>query len=332
MTILIAGGCGFIGLALSERLLADGAAVVAFDRNPPPAAAARRFADLPGTWTAVAGDVRDPDALARACRDHGVRQAFYGAALTSGADRECDHPEQVVAVNLLGLINLIQAGRAAGLQRLINISSGAVYGPGDHPAYGARIDEGTAPADPNSIYGTTKFASERITRRLAELSALDFFSVRLSSIYGPWEVDSGARDTLSPLMQAALLARRGENAILPRREARDWTYSRHIAAALAALMATARRPHDLYHITSGALISTSDFCAHLAQVYPDFSFRLAAPGETATINLHGDFDRPPMAGDRLADTLGWRPPADSAADFADFTQWMGDYSDFWPAA
>ena len=61
MTILIAGGCGFIGLALSERLLADGAAVVAFDRNPPPAAAARRFADLPGTWTAVAGDVRDPD-------------------------------------------------------------------------------------------------------------------------------------------------------------------------------------------------------------------------------------------------------------------------------
>ena len=141
------------------------------------------------------------------------------------------------------------------------------------------------------------------------MAALDFFSVRLSSIYGPWEIDSGARDTLSPLMQAALAARRGETAILPRREARDWTYSRHIAAALAGLMATATRAHDLYHITSGALISTSHFCAHLAQVYPGFSFRMAAPGETATINLHGDFDRPPMAGDRLADTLaGARRP------------------------
>ena len=99
MTILIAGGCGFIGLALSERLLADGAPVVAFDRNPPPAAAARRFADC-RLLDGGRRDVRDPDALAQACRDHGVRQAFYGAALTSGANRERDHPEQVVAVNL----------------------------------------------------------------------------------------------------------------------------------------------------------------------------------------------------------------------------------------
>ncbi len=330
MALLIAGGCGFIGLALAESLLARGQDVVLFDLNPVPEAAARRFDQLSGVWHAVAGDVRDRATMQSALRRHEVTGAFYGAALTSGATREHDHPEQVVEVNLLGFINLIKAAEACNLRRIINISSGSVYGSRGIDGELA-LTEAEGVIDPSAIYGATKFASERIGRRLAELTGIDIFSVRLSGIYGAWEIDSGARDTLSPLMQAALLARAGGTAILDRRDQKDWTYSRHVGDALAALMANDKpRQHDLFHISSRREFSVLDFCAHLQTVYPRFSYRLAENGETATINLHGDKDRPPMAVDRLADDIGYRLPEDSDADFADFTTWMQDFEDFWP--
>ena len=134
---------------------------------------------------------------------------FYGAALTSGATVNATIPNRWWR-SISGPDQPDQAGRAAGLRRLINISSGAVYGAGDHPAYGAEIDEGTAPADPNSIYGTTKFASERITRRLAELSALDLFSVRLRRSMG---LGSGQRRPrhLEPPDAGGLIGAPGRN-------------------------------------------------------------------------------------------------------------------------
>ena len=78
MAMLIAGGCGFVGLALAESLLGDGQTVVLFDINPVPAAAARRFDQLSGQWTAVKGDVRDREALAAAMTEHAVSGAFTG--------------------------------------------------------------------------------------------------------------------------------------------------------------------------------------------------------------------------------------------------------------
>ena len=65
---------------------------------------------------------------------------------------------------------------------------------------------------------------------------MDIRSVRLAAVYGPWEVDSGARDTLSPFMQVALVSLSGETAILPRADRQDWVYSRDVATALLALM------------------------------------------------------------------------------------------------
>ena len=328
MAMLIAGGCGFVGLALAESLLGDGQTVVLFDINPVPAAAARRFDQLSGQWTAVKGDVRDRGALAAAMTEHAVSGAFYGAALTSGAAREHANPEQVIEVNVLGFINLIKAAEACQVKRIINISSGAVYGSRGIDGDSA-LSEADGVVDPSAIYGATKFASERIGRRLAELTGIDIFSVRLSGIYGAWEIDSGARDTLSPLMQVALLARAGGVAIFDRRDRKDWTYSRHVGDALRALMAHQDRRHDLFHISSRREFSVLDFCAHLQTLYPNFSYRLAQPGEAATVNLHGDKDRPPLAVDRLADDIGYRLPTDSAADFADFTDWMQDFADFW---
>jgi len=336
MTTLIAGGCGFIGLAVAERCLEDGNDVVLFDRNPLHPVARRRLDALPGSYTLVQGDIRQADPIAQAIGDHGATEVFFGAAVTSGPEREREAPESVIEVNLVGLAHTLKAAWKAGARRLINISSGAAYGTGAFGDTGwtGPLDEYGTREEPFKIYGMTKFGSERLVRRYAELTELDARSVRLSTIFGPWEIDSGARDTLSAPMQAALIARRGGTAIFERRDHLDWTYSRHVAGALRALMAApaGALKSDIFNVTSGAQVSVMDMCAHLAEAFPGFFYRMAEPGEAATINLWGDQDRFPMKPDRLADEAGHRLPDDIAATMADFVGWLRDYGDFWDRA
>ncbi|MDP6567476.1 MAG: NAD(P)-dependent oxidoreductase [Alphaproteobacteria bacterium] len=328
MRALIAGGCGFIGLNLAEALLRRGDDAVLFDRNPLPAEAARAFAALPGELTVVMGDIRDGEAVAGAFADQSIDGVFYGAAMTSGPERERTASAEVLQVNLLGLVHVLTAAAGAGVGRVINISSAAAYGRSRLEGEGPLV-EGETPSVPDTLYGISKHASEAVCRRLGLLLELPVLSVRLTAVYGPWEIDSGARDTLSPLMQAALAALRGTPAVLPRRDNQDWVYSRHVAEALLALMAAEAPAHDLYHITSGRSCGVADWCAALAGAYPDFQYRLAGPGEAATIELHNDRDRRPMSADRLAEDIGHRLPDDPAAAFADMLAWMRDHGAFW---
>jgi len=332
MTVFIAGGCGFIGLNLAEAWLRHGGPVVLFDSNPLPPAATRAFAELPGRVRTVRGDIRDHDAVTRAIIEARPVVVYYGAALTSGPVRELQHPEAVLGVNLTGLANVLKGAAAAGANRVINISSGAAYGPtrlGD--GWSGALREEESPSRPDSLYGISKLASEQVTRRYAGLSERSMISVRLAAIFGPWEIDSGARDTLSPHMQAALLALDGGTAVLPRRDRQDWTYSRDVADALVALAGAETLNHDLYHVSCGSGWAVADWCDRLAHRYPDFSWRLAEAGEAPTVNLHGDRDRLPMATDRLAQDTGQRLPDDIDGRLTDFLDWMATHAAFWRA-
>ena len=333
MTVLIAGGCGFIGLATAERYLEDGATVVLFDRNDLPPVARARFDALPGRYTLVRGDIREPGPIAEAIADYGVEAVFYGAAVTSGAEREREAPESVIQVNLVGLAQTLKAAADAGVHRLINISSGAAYGTGafGDTGWSGPLDEYGTREEPFKIYGMTKFGSERLVRRYGELSELDCRSVRLSTIFGPWEIDSGARDTLSAPMQTALLARQGGTATFARRDHLDWTYSRHVAGALQVLMDTPAESlkSDVFNVTSARQVSVMDMCAPLAEAFPGFSYRFAEEGETPSVDLWGDADRLPMSPERLAGEAGHRLPDDLSATMADFTGWIRDHGGFW---
>ncbi len=334
MSVLIAGGTGFIGLNLAEACLAAGQDVVLLDRAPPPAQAAEAFDALPARWTHAAVDVTDESAVAAVFRDTTVSQVYHAAAITSGAARERAHPERVVAVNLLGLTHVIKAAAAHRVRRLINVGSGAAYGDGGLARHGAvaPLDEATAWPRPTTLYGVTKLAAEGVTRRLADLTGLDALSVRLAIIFGPWERDTGARDTLSAPMQLAIRALRGEPALLPRRDARDWTYSRDVAHALRALMAAPRPRHDLYHVSAGRTCSALDWGAALAAHFPGFVCRLAGAGETPTVELHGEDDRLVMSPRRLAEDVGHAVPGDLAATTADFARWMRRWPGYWSRA
>lgn len=308
MRVVVAGGTGFVGLNIAAAFHGAGHEVVLFDRSAPPP-----LFTLPIRFEQ--GDVRDPQAVVRAM-SAGTDLLILGAAITAGVEREAREPDTILSVNLGALPGLMDAARAAGARRIINLSSAAAYGAAASVA--DVMDEALA-CDPNGLYSITKFASERVTARLAELWGLEAVSVRLSAVFGPWERATGVRDTLSPQAQMLDAARNGQPALLARPGLRDWIYAPDVAEAVLALATAPHWTAPVYNISTGTRWSALDWGRALAAHMPGFTCRLAEAGETPTIDLHSATDRPPLAVHRLAADIGWNARfgcADSASHLA----------------
>ena len=332
MTTLVIGGSGFVGLNLVEAGLRRSDRIIAFDKISLPSEAERAFSNLPGELSSVQGDITNLDNVLRIIKDNYIERIFHGAAVTAGPKRDLEEPELILSVNVMGLINSLKASKAAGtVKRIINISSGSAYGDGGFGDTGwdGVLDEYGTREDPVTLYAISKFASERIARRLGNLMNLDVCNVRLSAIFGPWEYDTGLRDTISAPMQASLLAIAGSTAILSRKESRDWTYSRHVAEALYALMDQKNLTHDLYNITSGMAWSVEEWCKCLAKTFPEFKYRFAYADEQANVDLFGERDRVTMSSDKLTVDTGYELSKNIPEIYKDFEDWILTSRGFW---
>ncbi|MCC7274128.1 MAG: NAD(P)-dependent oxidoreductase, partial [Alphaproteobacteria bacterium] len=233
MTMMVTGASGFVAAALVEEAVRRGERVVAVDRIAPPPGLVAACAAGPGAMTTAVADVRDREALAALMRTHRVATLVHAAAVTAGPVREAVAPAEIMEVNVVGTARALEAARAAGVTRVVHLSSASAYGAAAFA--GAVLDEETTPSRPESLYAVSKFAGERTARRLGDLWGLDVRVARLTAVFGRWERDTGARDTLSPQFQATALALAGGEAVLAREGRRDWLYARDAAEGLLAL-------------------------------------------------------------------------------------------------
>jgi UDP-glucose 4-epimerase len=317
LTTVIFGGAGFAGLNIAEALLKRGRPVTVFDRNDVPAAARAAFAKLPGKLEAIRGNVMDPAAVERAIAP-GTDGVIFGTAVTANAARDAAEPELVLNTNLMSLVPILRRAKAVGVRRVVNLSSVAALG-----AAGDRVpvmDETTAP-DPQSLYALTKFSTERVAERLGSLWNLDVISVRLCSVFGPWEYATGLRDTLSPHLQVMLAADARQPALLPRPVKRDWTYAPDMADGVVAVLDAKAPKHRLYHVAPGVTWSILDWGNALAKVRPGFVCRVIKDGETPNIDPHAPSDRAPLSADRIAQDLGWRAQTSMAESITAYDAW-----------
>lgn len=163
-TSLITGGSGYFGSLLRDRLIARGQPVRIFDRAD--------ATDRPASVDFVGGDIRDAAAVTRAAA--GCSVIYHCVAQVPLAkDRELFR-----SVNVDGTANLLRAAQAAGSQKVIYVSSSAVFGaPKANP-----VTETTAPA-PGEAYGRAKLEGELLCHR-ATASGLDVTIIRPRTIMG----------------------------------------------------------------------------------------------------------------------------------------------------
>lgn len=161
---LITGGSGYFGSLLRDRLLARGQAVRVFDLAD--------AADRPGEVAFACGDIRDRASVAKALV--GCDVIYHCVAQVPLAkDAKLFH-----SVNVHGTENLLQAALAAKVQKVIYLSSSAVFGvPKSNP-----VTEETPPS-PGEAYGRAKLEGETLCRDYAA-RGLDVTIIRPRTILG----------------------------------------------------------------------------------------------------------------------------------------------------
>lgn len=314
MRVLLTGASGFLGTGLALALIRRGHEVVAFSAD-------RLLAPVAHAGVAeICGDVCDTAALEDLMRRHRIQILWHGAAITAGAQRESRQAARIMEVNVLATVRLLEAAARSGVRRFIYPSSTAVYG---ETAFAAPLDEPLAedaPLRPENLYGITKAAAERAVLRLAPMLGLEACAGRVNAVFGPWERDTGLRDTLSPHRQLAMLAREGREAVLAPGAERDWIYTSDATQAFVSMIEAERVPVQAFNVGAGRLWSLE----LLARRIPGLRWRYARPGEESNLSYAGPTDRARRALDirRMREAFGWVPEhtPESACDA--YVRWL----------
>ncbi|MFK3704920.1 NAD-dependent epimerase/dehydratase family protein [Klebsiella sp. NPDC088457] len=320
MTTLITGSSGFVGLALSECLLAAGEDVIGYDLKPVAENVNVHLSALAGRFTHETGDACDVERLHSVMSRHRPQQVVTLAAITADAGREKLTPQAIFDVNVGGVLSAIDAAAQHGVSRLLHVSSGSVYGESGRLA--EPLDESTTALVPEGLYGISKRAAEEAAQRLGVLHGLPIVIGRLGTCFGPWEKGTGVRDTLSAPLQLLMLACFGGHAILPRDSRRDWLYVRDAAQAMYCLLAQSEWKSPVYNLAAGFEWSLSQWCQLLQASYPGFTWRVAKVGDVTNINLYASYDRSSMNIQRLINDIGFVPRFDLAEAYDDYQQWL----------
>ena len=256
---VVTGGAGFIGSHLAARLARDGQQVRVLD-SLVSAASQRRaavLAEMPGVEI-ISGDIRDAGVCQNALRDADF--VFHHAAEAS-VPQSVEDPAMCVAVNLGGLVNLLEAARS-GVKRFVFASSCAVYG--NLP--GAEKSE-DAPTDPLSPYASSKLAGEYLCRNYFHLHGLETICLRYFNVYGPDQDPNGAYAAVIPKFITALMQAEKPVVYGDGEQSRDFVYVHDVIQAnLCAALAPREAVGESFNIGSGQSVSLNQILNKLAQL------------------------------------------------------------------
>ena len=180
--VLVTGGSGFFGDVLKRRLLEEGFAVTNIDLVRDEDAGAEGL-------TSVQGDIRDAGLLARMFAEHKFEGVFHCAAMLA---HDVKDDTLLWTSNVDGTRLVAEAALAAGVTKMVNISSNCLWAEG----FGRPVTEADEPA-PVELYGRSKLQAERELAALVEKRP-DF---RVVTLRCPTIIDSGRLGLLAILFE-----------------------------------------------------------------------------------------------------------------------------------
>jgi len=198
-TILVTGSAGFIGSALTERLLLLDTPLRLIgidDLNDyyDPALKAFRIQQLKKAlasspqcdWTFIKGSIADKELIDRIFRDYSP-DLVVNLAAQAGVRYSIDHPDAYIRSNIVGFYNILEAcrhsydGAAGGVEHLVYASSSSVYGGNKKVPFSTddKVDH------PVSLYAATKKSNELLAHSYSKLYNIPSTGLRFFTVYGP---------------------------------------------------------------------------------------------------------------------------------------------------
>ena len=294
-TVVVTGAGGFIGSALVERLVEDGARVRAMLRYTSRAErGCLSYIPEPVMREVETsfGDVRDVDAMREIVRD---ADAIFHLAALVGIPYSYEHPQDVVDTNILGTANVLLVAKELGtLERVVLTSTSEVYG----SALYTPIDE-QHPLQAQSPYSATKIASDALGLSFNRSFDMPITIVRPFNAYGPRQ---SARAVIPTIISQALTGRKLKLGALD--TIRDFTYVEDTARGFVAVASSDSALGEVVNLGSGVETSIRDVIQQVTRIVGhDLEIivedRRVRPGKSEVTRLHAESSK-------ALQLAGWR--------------------------
>ena len=286
MNICVTGGAGFIGSHLVDRLIKEGHRVQVIDNL---SSGLREFVNPKAEFVEL--DIRDAKIL-DVFQDFQPDYVFHEAAQTVVGESMVN-PTKDCDINLMGLLNLLQASVKVGVKKFLMPSSAAVYG-----------DLETLPLTeelqgiPRSCYGLTKLTTEGYLRIYEESFGLPYICYRYANVYGPRQGNGGEGGVISIFCEQVA---KGETLVVygDGTQTRDFVYVDDVVEA--NLLGLRDDVTGIINVSTGTGISLNDLMNTLEEI------------TNTTINREyqepriGDIKHSLLSTEKASQVLGYAP-------------------------
>jgi len=330
--VLVTGSAGFIGSALSARLLARGDEVVGVDNLNDyydvalKEARLARLLDHQGFYE-ERQDIADQQAMQTVFKKH-QPQRVVNLAAQAGVRYSLINPHAYISANLQGFTNILEGCRHHGVEHLVYASSSSVYGSNTRMPFAVsdNVDH------PVSLYAASKKANELMAHTYSHLYGLATTGLRFFTVYGPW----GRPDMALFIFTRKILAGEPIEVFNYGRHRRDFTYIDDIVEGVIRTLdnvatpdpdwqsdkpnaATSNAPYRLYNIGSNRPIELLRYIEVLEDC-------LGKQAEKKLLPLQpGDVPDTYADVDALVADVGYKPNTPLEQGVANFVAWYTDY-------
>jgi UDP-glucuronate 4-epimerase len=328
MKILVTGAAGFIGAALSERLLARGDEVIGLDNLNDyydVSLKEARLARLQGqpNFTFIKAGLEDREAVNDLFRTH-QPQRVVNLAAQAGVRYSLENPLAYIDANIVGFTNILEGCRHHGVEHLVYASSSSVYGANTRMPFSVHdnVDH------PVSLYAASKKANELMAHTYSHLFNLPTTGLRFFTVYGPW----GRPDMALFMFTKAILAGKPIDVFNYGKHRRDFTYIDDIVEGVIRTLdnvaqpnpawsgdqpdpGTSRAPYRIYNIGSNRPVELLRYIEVLEEC-------LGKKAEKNLLPLQpGDVPDTYADVDALAEDVGYRPSTPVEEGVRRFVDW-----------
>lgn len=305
--VLVTGGAGFIGSHVADRLLAEGCDVHIVDDL-----SGGVRANVPDGATFHEIDIRS-DAAAELFAEHRFAALCHLAAQMD-VRRSVADPQFDAQVNVLGFLNLLEAGRKHGLERVAFASTGgAIYGEPDPAVNNGGPQPESHPTRPMSPYGITKLVSEHYLRFYEQTYGVRYAALRFGNVYGPRQNPHGEAGVVAIFAERLL---RGEPIVINGEgtQTRDYVFVGDVVRAFVA--ALARPESGIFNVGTGVETDVNQLFGHINRLTGNRADEVHGPAKP------GEQQRSVLDIQHTSDTLGWQPEVDVANGLEQTVEWF----------
>ncbi|MCA1851603.1 MAG: NAD-dependent epimerase [Beggiatoa sp.] len=332
MKILVTGAAGFIGAALSIRLLERGDEVIGLDNlndyyevSLKEARLARLYGRPRFRFLRV--DVSDRAAMEQVFATEQPERVMHLAA-QAGVRFSLTHPHAYVDANLVGFMNILEGCRQNGVEHLVYASSSSVYGANTRMPFSVHdnVDH------PVSLYAATKKANELMAHTYSHLYGLPVTGLRFFTVYGPW----GRPDMSLFSFTRRILAGQPIEVFNYGHHRRDFTYIDDLVEGVMRVIdavarpnpawsgdspdpGTSRAPYRLYNIGNNHPVNLLRFIEVLESCLGRIADKKLLPLQPGDVpDTYADVKD-------LVDDVAYRPATPVEVGVERFVNWYRDY-------